>query len=254
MNLDGVLRKAGFSEKEAEVYTALLKLGSSIVSDISKKAGINRSTTYVILDALSKRGLVSITERRGVKVYNSISPEQLVQYLEGSAKEYTELASVARELLPKLKLEAGKENSLMPKVQLFEGVEGMKTVYEDALSSLETIRAYAAKDEGGTVPEKYYDRLAKKNVKVKMLFPETATMHEFAKVSKDSAPLKVSPEISVYDNKIVFMSPVNKFALVIESQEMAEALKKAFDLSWEDAKKAHKKPFFGSGSVAFGGA
>ena len=126
MNLEAVLRKSGFSEKEAEVYLSLLKLGSSIVSDIAKKAGINRSTTYVILDALAKRGLVSITERRGVKVYNSISPEQLVQYLENNAKQFSELASVAKELIPKLKVETPKKESV-PKIQIFEGEESMKT-------------------------------------------------------------------------------------------------------------------------------
>ncbi len=253
MNLEGVLRKAGFSEKEAEVYLSLLKLGSSIVSDIAKKADINRSTTYVILDALAKRGLVSIAERRGVKVYNSISPEQLVQYLENSAKQYTELAGTAKELLPKLKIETPKAEAA-PKVQLFEGSEGMRTVYEDALSSLETIRAYASAAEEKTAPEKYYDRLAKKNIKVKMLFPENSAIQELTKSNRGEQVPMFAQNISVYDNKIVFMSPVNKFAVVIESQELADELKKAFDLSWEEAKRSNKKPYFGNGSMALGAA
>ncbi|MEK7187551.1 MAG: helix-turn-helix domain-containing protein [Patescibacteria group bacterium] len=253
MNIEGVLRKSGFSEKEAEVYLSLLKLGSSIVSDIAKKSGINRSTTYVILDALAKRGLVSITERRGVKVYNSISPEQLVQYLENNAKQFSELASTAKELLPKIKVETAKQRlETTPKVQLFEGEEGMRTVYEDALSSLETIRSYASKaSDEETAPEKYYDRLVKKNIKVKMLFPETLAIQELTKGMRPAQLPAFSQDISVYDNKIVFMSPINKFALVIESKELADALKKAFDLSWEEAKRS-KKPF-GSG-LALGSA
>jgi sugar-specific transcriptional regulator TrmB len=255
MNIEGVLKKSGFSEKEIEVYLALLRLGSSIVSDIAKRAGINRSTTYVVLDALAKRGLVSITERRGVKVYNSISPEQLVQYLEGTAKQYTELAGAARELLPKLKLETAKQE-LSPKVRFFEGAEGMRTVYEDALTSLETIRAYASNvTQEGTVPERFYDRLAKKNIKVKMIFPETSEIQELTKGNHAAlARPAFSPDISIYDNKIVFMSPINKFALVIESPDLAEALKKAFDLSWEEAKRSNKKPFFGTSAMATGAA
>lgn len=254
MTIDGVLKKAGFSEKEIEVYVALLKLGSSVVSDIAKKAGINRSTTYVILAALIKRGLVSTTERRGVKVYNSISPEQLVQYLEGSAKQYAELAGAAKELLPKLKQDMKKTDSAMPRVQIFEGVEGVRTVYEDALSSLESIRAYASEGGQETVPDKFLDRLAKKNLKVKMIYPESAAAHEFAKTTRGQAQPVFAPEISIYENKVVFVSPVNQFALVIESQELAEAFKKAFDFTWEDAKRSNKKPFFGSGSMILGGA
>ena len=62
--LNDILKKSGFSEKEIGVYSALLELGSSVVSDIAKKARVIRSTAYVVLDSLAKRGLVSATERR----------------------------------------------------------------------------------------------------------------------------------------------------------------------------------------------
>ena len=54
------LQELGLSEKEARVYLALFELGPSVVSGLAKKAGINRSTTYVILETLAKRGLVSV--------------------------------------------------------------------------------------------------------------------------------------------------------------------------------------------------
>jgi sugar-specific transcriptional regulator TrmB len=50
------LEKLGFSSKEADVYISLLELGSAIVSDVAKKAGINRSTAYVLLESLAKKG------------------------------------------------------------------------------------------------------------------------------------------------------------------------------------------------------
>ena len=34
------LEKLGFSPKEADVYISLLELGSAVVSDVAKKAGI----------------------------------------------------------------------------------------------------------------------------------------------------------------------------------------------------------------------
>lgn len=43
------------------------------------------------------------------------------------------------------------------------------------------------------------------------------------------------PEINIYDNKIVFMSLIEKFSLIIESKELADALKKVFELSWKEA-------------------
>src|SRR3989344_5674300 len=98
-----VLKEFKFSEKEAEVYLVLLEIGSSVVSDIAKKAGINRSTTYVILDSLAKRGLVNTVERRGGKTYTSVPAERLIKDLEKTAEQYAKLAGTAKELLPKIK-------------------------------------------------------------------------------------------------------------------------------------------------------
>jgi len=245
--LKEILKKSGFSDKEIDIYLALLELGSSVASDVAKRSGVIRSTAYVVLDALMKRGLVTVSERRGVKMYHGASPDELVRHLEESAKQYTVSASEVKKLLPKLKADHAS-GIPRPKVRLFEGEEGMKSVYEDALSSLETIRAYAFEksDTAEAMPRNYYDRLAKNNIKVRALFPETSQALEMAKKS-GGGTYDFSPDISVYDDKIVFMSPEEKFGLIIESKELASALKKAFDLSWKEAKKAGKLSLAGEG-------
>ncbi len=181
-----LLAKFGFSEKETAVYLALFGLGASVVSDIARKAHINRSTAYVVLDALTKRGVVNITERRGVKMYHPVSPDNLVKHFEQMAQQYSELAIQAKKILPKLKAETEPSAQLGPRIRLFEGAEGMRTVYQDAVASLEMIRSHGKK--GSHVG---------------------------------------SHNINIYENKIVLTAPGEKFALVIESAELAESLKKA---------------------------
>ncbi|MBS3902878.1 MAG: hypothetical protein KGZ30_00675 [Anaplasmataceae bacterium] len=102
-DLKSILKKAKFSEKEIEVYSSLLKLGSSIASDIAKTAKINRSTTYVILGTLMERDLIKVSERRGAKMYVANSPENLVRYFENQEKEYGEFAGAIKKMLPELK-------------------------------------------------------------------------------------------------------------------------------------------------------
>ena len=63
------LEKFGLSKKEASVYLALLGLGPSLVSDISDKAKMNRSTTYVILESLADLDLVTVFEKNKIKIY-----------------------------------------------------------------------------------------------------------------------------------------------------------------------------------------
>ena len=248
-DLKTILKKAKFSEKEIEVYVSLLKLGSSIASDIAKQAKINRSTTYVILGALLERDLIKVNERRGAKMYVANPPENLVKYFESAEKEFGEFARVIKKMLPELKKQYASV-ATKPKVRFYEGSEGVKTVYEDALSSLEMIRTYALNKEEGKVmdedAQKYFDDLARKNIRVRVLMPENSEKTELAgRKGKVSIPQDFSPEISIYDNKISFASPAEEFALIIESPELARALKKAFDLSWKETKDAKKKPLLG---------
>lgn len=243
------LEKFGLSRKEAKIYLILLELGPSPAQEIAKKSSINRSTTYVLLDSLVNHGLVSTTDRSGIKIYNPAPPERLVQFLEESVKKYTELVGVAHNILPELKamyVGVGPK----PKVQYFEGLEGIKTAYEDTLTAQETIRAYASiENMHKALPDyfpEYYQRRTNKKIDIRAIFPDTPDAQERVKHNREESrdallvprdKYAFSPEINIYDNKVVFMSLVEKFSLIIESQELADALKKAFELSWQEAQR-----------------
>src|SRR3989344_5357323 len=102
MELKELLKKAGFSEKEVDVYLALISRGPAIASDIAEIAKINRSTTYVILQSLAKRDLIEETGS-GIKLFSPREPEALVEYLTRASNHFDELAKQARKLLPSLK-------------------------------------------------------------------------------------------------------------------------------------------------------
>ena len=247
------LGKLGFSPKEADIYLALLELGTAVVSDVAKRANINRSTTYILLDSLAEKGLVSTSEKQNIKFFSVTPPERLLQYMQDLVKKNTELVGLAHNLLPELKslyIGVGPK----PRVQFFEGTEGLKTAYEDTLTSKETIRAYASiENMHKAIPDyfpEYYQRRAQQNIAIRAILPDTPEARERTKHNQEesresllvpSDEYAFSPEINIYDNKIVFMSLVEKFALVIESQELADALKKVFELSWAEAKNLSKK-------------
>lgn len=251
--LETNLAKFGLSTKEARVYVTLLQLGASPVSEIAKRAGIKRSTTYVLLESLGSRGLVGVTDQSSVRLYNPASPERLVHFIEDTARRYNQMIGAAKSLLPELKsIYAGAGPK--PKVQFFEGSEGIETAYEDTLSSSETIRAFASIESMHKVlphyfPD-YYRRRAEKNIHIRAIFPDTPEARERILHNKDEKreaflvpqdKYAFSPEINIYDNKIVFMSLIEKFALIIESRELADALKKTFELSWQAASTLHNK-------------
>lgn len=248
MNLEQ-LTKLGLSDKQSKVYIALLELGTSVVVEVAHKANVNRSTTYVILEELVNRGLVSISDDKAKRHYRAEPPERLIQMLEDQATNATKAVEVAKQVLPELKtLYTGV--GVKPKVSFFEGEEGLKSVYENTLTSSETIRAYASIEfMHRALPDyfpAYYRRRAGKGIAIRSVHPDTAEARERVRHDRDEArdsclipheQFHFTPEINIYDNKIAFMSLREKFGLIIESEELASAMKEVFELSWKEAKR-----------------
>ncbi len=132
MELTRLLKTAGFSEKEASVYLALLSHGPAGATDIAERARINRSTTYVILDTLMKRGLVADTGKDSISMFDAGKPTQLVEYFKRASNHFRTLASEAESLIPAFE----KQSKFKPSAD-------SEPIYGAALSSLGRIHSDA---------------------------------------------------------------------------------------------------------------
>lgn len=245
--LEETLIALGLSDKESAVYVALLELGRSTVSKIARRADVNRATGYVVLDALVNKGLAHISGKEPKQEYAAESPDNLVQLLRVKKKE-AETALAKAEALA-LELKSIQKKDTRPQVRFYEGVEGMKQVYEDTLTSSETIRAFATVEDvhslfGNYFPT-YYKRRAGKGISIRAVFPDTPVSIERTKFNKEESRETVlvpadtymfHPEINIYDNKTMIASWYEKLGIIIESKEIADAMKTIFELAWIGAK------------------
>ncbi|MCL5010978.1 MAG: hypothetical protein M1127_02080, partial [Patescibacteria group bacterium] len=242
----------GFSEKEMKVYLALLELGKGTVSAIARKAGIQRTTCYTILDSLVSKKVAIISGKEPKQEYVAESPDMIVAMLKQEMNSLQEQLKNAEKLVPQLKSMHNVSNR--PKVKFYEGKEGLKEVYEDTLTSKEEIRAFATLDDmynalPGYFPD-YFKRRSKKNISIKGIVPATSVAFERMKYNKEEMrtmalipadKFRFSPEINIYDNKIMIASWREKLGIIIESAEIADAMKKIFELAWQEAKRLESK-------------
>jgi len=247
-----ILQGAGFSNKEIRVYFAILQLGPSTAARIASSAGINRTTAYDILSSLADKHLVTALGKEPKQEYRAESPENLEKYFgERIKREEINLANI-KEVIPQLK--STHNVSDRPVVRFYEGEEGLKYVYEDTLTSHETIRAYASvTDMHAGLPNyfpKYYQRRADKGISIRAIIPvspEGIARVKLSKVEKREIAFvprekfSFSPEINIYDNKVMIASWKDKLGVTIESKEIADAMKKIFELSWAEAKRLDKE-------------
>lgn len=251
------LKKIGFTEKEALIYTHLIHLGAQPASVIADRTKINRTTTYDIIEALTKKGLLASFKKDGITYFKALDPKELLNYLEREKTEHIKKLEKQQkdieEILPAL-ISLENPESTKPKVTFYEGEKGMRQAYEDTLTSSEEILAYANVEEmhkglPDFFPEYYHRRAIEKNIHIKCIAPDNRISKERKQQDKKEkretilvpkSKYDFSPEINIYDDKVLFASWREKMAIIIKSKEIADFHKKMYRLAWKTAKTENK--------------
>ena len=132
--LERDLQAIGLSEKETRVYLAALSLGPTTAQTLAAKSTINRPTTYIMIESLVKRGLMSAVQKGKKRYFTAAEPEQLLELMAGQRKELQKKEELARQMLPDLAALA-RGNSGKTAVRIFEGKDVFSALQRDILAS-----------------------------------------------------------------------------------------------------------------------
>ncbi len=246
-----VLTDLGLSEKEAQVYLALLEIGSQPVSTVAKSAGINRTTCYVILEELGQKGLVSSFIRANIKYFSAAPPSTLEAFLANQKKQITSQESILHENIEALMNVVNKE-SIKPKVYFLEGLSGIQRTYEDTLKEGQTICAIESVSAMSPEVKKwiygsYIPKRKKAGIFAHAILTDTPEHREFQKLDEKQMRktkliandlLDFQIELNIYGNKSSFIAyqESNYTSVIIENEAITKSLKSMFDLVWNDIK------------------
>lgn len=255
--LKTLLQKVGLSDKDAEIYLACLELGTQPASVIARKAGLKRPTTYLILEGLMKKGLVSEYTGSNVKYFTAVSPEYLLSYIEKQKRELTVHERELEQFLPQLQ-SLSNPYSLSPKVRFYEGIEGVERVMNDTLTSTESLSCYSTMDAWFSRQDtKDYivwygkERALRKKIPIRSINTDTPLARKYL---EEEYPTEINPEIShfrwlpqdikvfsneinIYGNKLAIVSLGRNelLGIIIESESVAETQKSIFEVAWRSA-------------------
>src|SRR5438309_465039 len=127
MDIRIILKNFGLNDKEIAVYLALVELGPSPVRVVSAQSKVNRGTTYDILKALQKQGLVSFYDTKTNQHFAAEPPEKLLLALDERQREIGEVKKQIESSLPELKSVFEKQGG-KPAVKLYEGNKGIRFI------------------------------------------------------------------------------------------------------------------------------
>lgn len=229
------LQELGLNEREAIIYIQLLKEKSSTASKLAKSTKINRTTVYLELNNLINKGLASYVVKNHIKYFQAASPNKLVEIQEEKKKK-------ANLILPRLK---SLHKDIQPfNFEVYEGKEGVKTLYEDIYTTAKDICAFGITGKAFDTLKfdfpHFAKKMAKKKPKVRYLANHSAKK-PLSKLPGNIAKIKYLPkehvaEVStiIYNDKVAIQSLVkeNIFVAVITDKKLSNSYKAYFEFMW----------------------
>ena len=231
-----ILKDIGFDDREIKIYFVLIKDNILSALQISKKSGIDRTTTYDVLEKLIHKGIVSVIKINNTKHFSVLMPKQLVSY-------FKEKYSCLESILPQLnKLSIEKQEVV--RCEIFYGREGLRTIVKEIMARGKDHKAIGIRKEY----EEIIGYLTGPAIKTLNNFKakETAIVEKgsnFRKLKNGSyrylEKSKMPPVTTVlYGDKSVFIIWTEPyFAVKIENKTFAKAQDEYFNMMWNMAKR-----------------
>lgn len=234
------LTKLNFAEAEAKVYLAVLKSGPSTAQIIARRADLPRSSVYRICEVLQKRGLLTLTKRRGKRYFAVLDPREIEVDLE-------QKLTLAKNIVPALRQEMEFKAGALD-FEYYEGTDNIPKIYKALLKQPGSISAFLSFGHDHApqrYPSQYFiPQRAKIKKAIRVIASDTPYGRSLA--AKDQVELrrtKLIPadKFPVHHNVFIcgdiyaiinYAPPVTSY--LIYNRSVANAQQDIFNLLWEN--------------------
>ena len=251
MELTVLLKQFGLHEKEAQVYLAALALGQGSMSELARKAGLKRPTTYLMVEQLQVAGLLSQTRVGKHLTYAPAHPHRLLE-LARARLYHTE--KTLPELVALYNLPPRK-----PKIQVYEGLAGVKSLYRELYAALSRRQEALWFSNIGALREYVPEALSEykkilrelENPRIRELnfgdeegkrwsqeLKRLRGRHHFIRLLPTQFPFGHNDNL-IFGNKLVIFSLGKEvFVVIIEDQEIVATYRALFEQAWLQGKES----------------
>lgn len=241
---------------EIEIYNNLWQYGISSASELARKANINRTSVYDLLEKLIQKGLIFQTLEAGIKKFAVQPPEKLKLLIEEKEKNII----AAKKILDNLQNEYSQKNlSLNPVLQLYKGRDSLQQMMKDMLLYRDmTVLVYwpilnIIDVLTSNFLQKFHKNRIKQNIFIKAIWPKSQIV-SFKKypylslANEHKRKVRIAPSnidfslgYAVYGNTTRFISSKKEnVGFLIESLELTEMIRSQFKIIWSLSEPLNK--------------
>jgi sugar-specific transcriptional regulator TrmB len=243
--MEEVFSEFGLTRNETKIYLTLLKVGSALAGDITERTGIHRRNVYDSIERLQEKGLISYVVVDNKKWFNPANPKRFLDIIEEKKHQLDKRKAAFEKVMPNLNI----TGSMVEKhgVSFFKGAEGIKTVFEDLLSTGEDYLGYGHGEGVQKILKSYFDhytqRRKKLNIKPRLIFSEKNRNKSFVKkpltkVRFLSDKYSSYAATRIYGNNVALLlfAEDEPMAILIKNKKIADSYRQYFEIMWNAAK------------------
>lgn len=247
---NSILNQLGLDTNQILIYEYLLETGPSKASVIAKNTPLKRGLVYKTLDELVELQIIEKDDPEGaVSIFTPLHPSALKSLAESKVRTaqnaQNHLDSEIGSLVSMYNLANNK-----PGIEFYEGINGIKKVINDTLTSKTPIYTYADMEQVEKYIKEINDEYATKRDKLdlrkKVLLVDSDYTHKllekYKKTNLDIRFVKDVPHFAtvmqIYDNKVsyVTLSEDKMVGIIIQDKNIYEMHKALFKNMWKQAK------------------
>ena len=239
------LSRYGLSDTEIRVYLACLELGEASVLTLSKRANTKRPTTYLILEALERQGLVDTYKTKRGLMYRALHPKKIGTALKNLQTDFAEI------LPSMMALHHNKEDK--PIIGVYEDYDVYEQLAVEVREYAETGKEvlYFGNSEyfyaNKAIMKKWFQTMKHKRTKCREILCGTGRVQteykmQVEKLKNPNYQAKlmqpshdVVTEFAVWGNTVIYFSGTGKdlFTIKVESKKLADMQRAIFDQLWQ---------------------
>jgi len=233
------LLQLGLTEKEANTYLLLIRLGPSPATTLSRLSRIKRTSMYDVLHGLEKKGLITQFKQKGIAYF-------VVDDIKKLHQEQTERVNIAERLVETLKRQQGNYDGIH--IQYYRGKSGYLEMYQDILeANPKEFRGWIHLDHFLSPMDAKHEKTwtkerIRRKINVRLIMQDTEAARVYQSKDKDSLrETRLLPKDQfpfdttclLYDDYITYFSTLGDVTGIrIHNPNLAQMQNQIFELSW----------------------
>ncbi len=236
-----LIKSIGLNESEVAVYMAALETGPAQAQLLVKKSGFSRPATYLAIDQLVQKGLMTSIVKGKRNLYAAEPPERLVDFGRSQVNVLSSKVGEIEAVIEDLRLMRKGER---PTVKFYEGIEGLKAIMHDLVESHPEMTYEIANLDA--VKNVFSAQELESAQKIIAKFKAKGQALLAGKVSRvrEGVEARLLPaelgeffgDVIIYGDKVAMVSFKGKVSGVIaENKVLADTYRILFGLAWKGA-------------------